>query len=140
MKLTGVSYRQLTYWLSSGLIKCSGREASGKGSPRLYSFRDIVVVRVMKGLVNHGMKPASLKKCMNHLHRKFSGFTVESISEMKLITDGKHIFRYVNENTLESLQEDGQFSFEFGLGKETERLFKIVSEDYKPVRYSVYKS
>jgi len=58
-KLVGITYRQLDYWARTSLIKPSLQQANGSGSQRLYSFSDVVQLKVIKRLLDAGM---SLKK------------------------------------------------------------------------------
>ena len=50
----GITYRQLDYWARTGLVEPSVREAAGSGTQRLYSFRDILVLKVVKKLLDAG--------------------------------------------------------------------------------------
>jgi len=52
LKLTGVSYRQLDYWARTGLVGSSIRQAKGHGSRRVYSFQDLVALRVVARLLD----------------------------------------------------------------------------------------
>ena len=58
-KLVGITYRQLDYWARTDLLRPSVQAAHGSGSQRLYSFTDIVQLKVIKSLLDAGM---SLKK------------------------------------------------------------------------------
>ena len=51
----GITYRQLDYWARTGLLQPSIRAARGSGSQRLYSFRDILVLKVVKKLLDAGV-------------------------------------------------------------------------------------
>ena len=55
----GITYRQLDYWARTGLVVPSVRDASGSGTQRLYSFRDIVVLKVVKRLLDAGVSRRS---------------------------------------------------------------------------------
>ena len=54
----GITYRQLDYWARTGLVTPSVCAASGSGTQRLYSFRDVLVLRVVKRLLDAGGVPA----------------------------------------------------------------------------------
>ena len=49
-KAAGITYRQLDYWARTGLVEPAVRGAAGSGSQRLYGFRDILVLKVVKRL------------------------------------------------------------------------------------------
>ena len=54
-KAAGITYRQLDYWARTGLVEPSVRGATGSGTQRLYSFRDILVLKVVKRLLDTGV-------------------------------------------------------------------------------------
>lgn len=56
----GITYRQLDYWARTGLVEPSIRPASGSGTQRLYSFRDILVLRIVKRLIDTGVSLANI--------------------------------------------------------------------------------
>src|SRR5581483_6074513 len=51
----GITYRQLDYWARTGLVEPSVRAAHGSGTQRLYSFRDILVLKIVKRLLDAGV-------------------------------------------------------------------------------------
>src|SRR6266568_7975701 len=53
-QVAGITYRQLDYWARTGLVVPSIRSATGSGSQRLYSFKDILVLKVVKRLLDAG--------------------------------------------------------------------------------------
>ena len=54
-KAAGITYRQLDYWARTGLVEPSVRPAGGSGTQRLYGFRDILVLKVVKRLLDTGV-------------------------------------------------------------------------------------
>jgi hypothetical protein len=54
-KIVGITYRQLDYWARTDLVTPSIRDASGSGTQRLYSFQDLVTLRVIKNLLDTGV-------------------------------------------------------------------------------------
>ena len=60
--LVGISYRQLDYWARTGLIMPSVQQATGSGSQRLYSFADVVQLKVVKRLLDAGMSLKKIRK------------------------------------------------------------------------------
>src|SRR5262245_49124133 len=63
----GITYRQLDYWARTGLVVPSVRDASGSGTQRLYSFRDIVVLKVVKRLLDAGVSLQNIRKAIETL-------------------------------------------------------------------------
>src|SRR6266487_2732711 len=66
-KLVGISYRQLDYWARTGLVTPSVREAGGSGTQRLYSFKDLVQLRVIKKLIDAGVTLQRVRKAVHVL-------------------------------------------------------------------------
>ena len=62
-----ITYRQLDYWARTGLVEPSIRTASGSGSQRLYSFRDILVLRIVKRLIDTGVSLPNIRAAVNHV-------------------------------------------------------------------------
>jgi DNA-binding transcriptional MerR regulator len=56
----GISYRQLDYWARTGLVEPGVRGAAGSGSSRLYGFRDILVLKIVKRLLDTGVSLQNL--------------------------------------------------------------------------------
>src|SRR5437870_5747837 len=81
-KLVGISYRQLDYWARTGLVTPSIREAGGSGTQRLYSFRDLVQLRVIKKLIDAGISLQRVRKAVSFLKENMktapSGITLRS--------------------------------------------------------------
>ena len=66
-KVVGITYRQLDYWARTGLLKPSIAEASGSGSRRRYSYRDLLELRIIKTLLDSGIKLESVRDVFNNL-------------------------------------------------------------------------
>jgi len=90
-KLTEISQRQVDYWDKTHLIKPSVREASGYGSVRLYSFVDLVQLKVVKTLKDQGISLQKIRKSITYLRKNFPRIE-KPLAELKFITDGKTIF------------------------------------------------
>ncbi len=114
-RLVGISLRQIQYWDEQGIICPSVQRAAGKGTKRLYSFADLVKLRIAKGLLEYGMTPSRIRLCLGHL----SGFAVdpaESSQSLKYLTDGRKQFVITDDSQkiLEAL--DQPFVFSLGIG------------------------
>jgi predicted RNase H-like HicB family nuclease len=94
-RLAGLSFRQVDYWDRSHLIKPSVREAAGKGSVRLYSFKDLVQLRVARALREQGVSLQKIRKCVGYLKKTLD--VEQPLAELKLVTDGQSIFYWVKE-------------------------------------------
>ncbi|WP_025274674.1 MerR family transcriptional regulator [Haloglycomyces albus] len=83
-RAVGITYRQLDYWARTGLVQPSVRQATGSGSNRLYSFRDVVFLKVIKRLLDAGVSLGRIRMVVDLLHRR----GVKDLSEVTLLCDG----------------------------------------------------
>lgn len=90
-RITGLSYRQLDYWDRTHVIKPTLQEATGTGSARLYSFVDLVQLRVAKVLRDKGISLQRLCKCLTYL-RKHTPEVEQPLAQLRLLTDGDSVF------------------------------------------------
>jgi DNA-binding transcriptional MerR regulator len=91
VRLTGCTSHQLRYWDQVGLLRPSVQRSEGRqGKARLYSFRDLVALKVIRSLLDGGMSLQQVRRAYSYL-RKRAGLE-RHLSEVKLITDGRSIF------------------------------------------------
>jgi DNA-binding transcriptional MerR regulator len=110
-KFTGCTSRQLRYWDSIGLVKPSVQGTGGRpGVPRLYAFRDLVALRVVRSLLDGGMSLQRVRRSWEYLNKK-AGLD-QHLSEVKLVTDGVSIFKICRRDgeVMDALKE-GQMAF-----------------------------
>jgi DNA-binding transcriptional MerR regulator len=110
-KFTGCTPRQLRYWDQIGLVSPSVQGTGGRpGVPRLYSFRDLVALRVVKSLLDGGMSLQRVRRSWDFLNKKAA--LDRHLSEVRLVTDGQSIFRIARRDgeILDALRE-GQMAF-----------------------------
>jgi DNA-binding transcriptional MerR regulator len=90
-KFTGCTPRQLRYWDQIKLVTPSVQGTGGRpGVPRMYSFRDLVALKVVKSLLDGGMSLQRVRRAWDYLNRRAA--LDRHLSEVKLITDGVSIF------------------------------------------------
>lgn len=68
--IVGISYRQLDYWARTDLVRPSLAAATGSGSRRLYSYRDLLELRVIKSLLDAGIKLESVRRAFAYLREQ----------------------------------------------------------------------
>lgn len=123
-KITGIEYSTLDYWDRESVIKPSYAEGHGTGSKRLYTFKDIVAVKVAVSLKTQGVTTQSLRKVIAFLNEKFS--EVEFSPEKGiLVTDGKNVFEVLNNDEKEKLVDiisGGQIFWAVSMDKFVSRL------------------
>lgn len=111
VRLTGCTPRQLRYWDHVGLVTPSVQSTGGRpGVPRLYSFRDLVALRVVKSLLDGGVSLQRVRRAWEYLNKKAQ--LDEHLAEVKLVTDGQSIFKVVRKEgeVLDALRQ-GQLAF-----------------------------
>ncbi|GII22991.1 MerR family transcriptional regulator [Planosporangium mesophilum] len=103
----GISYRQLDYWARTGLVVPSVRDASGSGTQRLYSFRDIVVLKVVKRLLDAGVSLQNIRKAIDTLRSR----GVDDLAVITLISDGTTVYECRSPEEVVDLLQGGQGVF-----------------------------
>ena len=103
----GISYRQLDYWARTGLVVPSVRDASGSGTQRLYSFRDIVVLKVVKRLLDAGVSLQNIRKAIDALRVR----GVADLAGITLISDGTTVYECRSPEEVVDLLQGGQGVF-----------------------------
>ncbi len=110
-KLTGCTPHQLRYWDRVSLLEPSRQGTGGRpGVRRLYSFRDLVALRVIKSLLDNGMSVQRVRRAWDYLRRH--GAMDRHLAEVKLVTDGQSIFTIAeSEDELLDALRGGQLAF-----------------------------
>ncbi len=108
----GITYRQLDYWARTGLVVPEVRGASGSGSQRLYSFRDILILKVIKRLINAGISLQQIRTAIEHLRIR----GVEDLTQVTLMSDGVSVFECTSDDEVIDLLRGGQGIFGIALG------------------------
>ncbi len=134
VKLTGLTPRQIDYWDRTHFIKPSIKEAAGYGTGRLYSFEDIVQLKVARTLIDKGVSLQKIRKAITYLKKNFPDVK-KPLAEMRFLTDGETIFVLADkkEKILDALAR-GQMVFALAIGKLIEELkgeLKKISQDRK---------
>lgn len=112
-KAAGITYRQLDYWARTGLVEPSVRSASGSGSQRLYGFRDILVLKVVKRLLDTGVSLHQIRLAIEHLRER----GVDDLAEVTLLSDGASVFECTSPTEMFDLLQGGQGVFGIALGR-----------------------
>jgi DNA-binding transcriptional MerR regulator len=90
-RIVGVSLRQLQYWDEQDFIRPSVKPAEGRGTKRLYSFHDLICLRVVKDLAHHGFTLQKIRRCLRPL-KENSSQTEHPAASLKYLTDGEELF------------------------------------------------
>jgi DNA-binding transcriptional MerR regulator len=112
-KAAGITYRQLDYWARTGLVEPAVRGASGSGSQRLYSFRDILVLKVVKRLLDTGVSLQQIRTAVEHLRER----GVEDLAQITLMSDGASVYECTSADEVIDLVQGGQGVFGIAVGR-----------------------
>jgi DNA-binding transcriptional MerR regulator len=110
LRVAGITYRQLDYWARTHLVVPSVRDASGSGTQRLYSFRDIVVLKVVKRLLDAGVSLPNIRKVVETLRRRG-----DDLAAVTLISDGTTVYECRSAEEIVDLLQGGQGVFAIAL-------------------------
>jgi DNA-binding transcriptional MerR regulator len=103
----GITYRQLDYWARTGLVAPSVRTATGSGTQRLYSFRDILVLKVVKRLLDTGVSLQNIRRAVDHLRNR----GVKDLANVTLLSDGATVYECTSAEEVVDLLAGGQGVF-----------------------------
>lgn len=108
----GITYRQLDYWARTGLVEPTVREAKGSGSQRLYSFTDILVLKVVKRLLDTGVSLHNIRVAIEYLRAR----GVEDLAGVTLFSDGASVYECTSPEEIVDLLQGGQGVFGIAVG------------------------
>ncbi|MFJ2162103.1 MerR family transcriptional regulator [Streptomyces sp. NPDC087856] len=108
----GITYRQLDYWARTGLVEPSVRPAHGSGTQRLYSFRDVVVLKIVKRFLDTGVSLQNIRSAVLHLRE--CGF--RDLERMTLMSDGATVYECTSPDEVHALLQGGQGVFGIAVG------------------------
>ena len=96
-KIVGITYRQLDYWARTDLIKPSLEEAKGSGSRRRYSYRDLLELRVIKTLLDAGIRLESVREVFSYLREHVT----TDISSANIVIQGSAVMLCENDELID---------------------------------------
>ena len=109
----GISYRQLDYWDRTSLLQPSVRGAAGSGSQRLYAFRDILVLKLVKRLLDTGVSLQQIRLAVDQL--RAAGFG--DLAKITLMSDGARVYLCTTQDEVIDLVGRGQGVFGIAVGR-----------------------
>lgn len=112
-RAVGITYRQLDYWDRTGLVSPNIRGAKGSGSQRLYSFRDVLVLKAVKRLLDTGVSLQQIRLAVEQLE----SYGVEHLAGVTLMSDGASVYLCTSNDEVIDLINGGQGVFGIALGK-----------------------
>lgn len=103
-KIVGISYRQLDYWARTDLVRPSLADASGSGSRRAYSYRDLLELRVIKSLLDAGIKLESVRTAFTYLREHVD----TDIASAHLVISGGDVLLCDGDELIDVMRRTGQ--------------------------------
>ena len=108
----GITYRQLDYWARTGLVEPTVRGATGSGTQRLYSFRDILLLKVIKRLLDAGVSLQQIRTAVQHLRARGT----DDLTRVTLMSDGASVYECTSDHEVIDLLQGGQGVFGIAIG------------------------
>lgn len=106
-QVAGITYRQLDYWARTNLVNPTVRGAHGSGTQRLYSFRDILVLKIVKGLLDTGISLQNIRRAVE----KLENLGIDDLSGITLVSDGSTVYECRSPEEVIDLLNGGQGVF-----------------------------
>jgi DNA-binding transcriptional MerR regulator len=103
-EIVGISYRQLDYWARTDLVRPSLVDAKGSGSRRRYSYTDLLELRVIKSLLDAGIKLENVREIFSYLRQHLDG----DITSANLVIQGSTAVLIESDGELIDLVKKGQ--------------------------------
>ena len=128
-RIVGISYRQLDYWARTGLVRPTIRDAGGSGTQRMYSFQDLLQLKVVKNLLDAGIALQQIRKAIEYLRE-----TKQSLHGVTLMSDGNRIYTPESPEAVIDLLSRGQGVFAIAVDKVATDLEGSLARSKKPSR------
>jgi DNA-binding transcriptional MerR regulator len=103
-KIVGVTYRQLDYWTRTGLVVPTVQGAHGSGSQRLYSFNDLLQLKVIKSLIDAGASLQKVRQAIDYVRSNLAG----DWSAVTIVADGSGVYACTSDAEVIDLLRSGQ--------------------------------
>ena len=102
--IVGITYRQLDYWTRTGLVTPSIAEAQGSGTQRVYSFNDLLQLKLVKALTDAGASLQKVRKAIEYVREHVE----DDWSSVTIASDGKNVYALTSEAEVLDLLRSGQ--------------------------------
>ncbi|WP_435300034.1 MerR family transcriptional regulator [Timonella sp. A28] len=112
-RAAGITYRQLDYWARTGLVSPTIRPATGSGTHRLYGFRDILVLKVVKRLLDTGVSLQQIRTAVDALRER----GISDLAQITLMSDGASVYECTSTDEVIDLVQGGQGVFGIAVGR-----------------------
>ncbi len=123
-QVVGITYRQLDYWARTGLVVPTIRGASGSGSQRLYSFKDVLVLKVVKRLLDAGVSLQNIRLAVDVLRAR----GIRDLAGITLLSDGTTVYECASPEEVVDLLQGGQGVFGIAVGGAMREITGTIKE------------
>ncbi len=103
-KIVGITYRQLDYWTRTGLVSPSIQPATGSGTQRLYSFNDLLQLKVIKSLTDAGASLQKVRQAIDYARDNLA----DDWSKVTIVADSAGVYACTSEAEVFDLVRNGQ--------------------------------
>ena len=116
--------RQLDYWARTGIVEPTVRTAQGSRSQRLYSFRDVLVLKVVKRLLDTGISLQQIRGAVQQLH----DYQTEDLTQVTLMSDGASVYERTSPDEAVDLPAGGPGVFGIDLARVWQEVTRELAE------------
>ena len=99
-EIVGITYRQLDYWARTDLVRPTLADANGSGTRRQYSYRDLLELKVIKSLLDAGIKLESVREVFKFLRENLG----EDIASANLVIDGGAVMVCAGDELIDAIR------------------------------------
>lgn len=103
-EIVGITYRQLDYWARTDLVRPSLADAHGSGTRRRYSYRDLLELRVIKALLDAGIRLQLIRDVFEYFHAQLD----EDVTQVNLVIQGSSVMVRRGDEEIVDLLRNGQ--------------------------------
>jgi DNA-binding transcriptional MerR regulator len=131
-KAAEIPYHLVNYWAKTGVLVPSKQIARGSHTCRVYSFLDLVALRVAGRLRKAGIGTAEMRKVVQHLQKR--GYGDPLIQAYLLVIDNKDVVVVEQDKLISALKNPGQIYLVFALGEAVNELMAVADAMVPPTR------
>lgn len=103
-EIVGITYRQLDYWARTDLIRPSLVDAAGSGSRRRYSYRNLLELKVVKNLLDSGIRLEQVREVFAYLQDELG----QDVATANLVVNGAQAVLVRSGEEIVDLLQSGQ--------------------------------
>ena len=100
-ELVDITYRQLDYWARTDLIRPSLSDARGSGSRRRYSYQDLLELKVIKTLLDAGIRLELVREVFAYLRENLG----EDVASANLVINGTSAMLVSGDEIIDLIQK-----------------------------------